>query len=467
MLFFHQKIFKALIRTGFLVFWLFGAAAGSGFETREIGVVAVDRLNMRLGAGTGYPVVKVLKKDDQVRVLAHERRWLQVLHESDVGYIADQSAYVKLYTIHSVTDGKQSDLEIAAARAREIREKVRQHNKEVVRYNRREKEIFAALHKTDQTLNAVRQTLAAIETELAAVDARIADMQEKIDQAEKQIGRNSGYAVNRLVAVYKLHKLGESNLLASATSLQDLMRRRTGVEKILNYDHAVISRLAEKKAHLDRLMAELTAEKNKEEKLNRDAQTAAAELEKEKKQREALLAEIKKKKTSRLATIKYLQDAAVKLDNTIDSLRRESDAGRENNTNFSAYQGLLKMPVSGKVISKFGKYVESHSGASHFRNGIEIQSGRGAPVRAVFSGKTIYSSWLKGYGNVIIIAHGKHFHTVYAHAEELFRAKGDSVETGEVIATVGDSGSINGPSLYFEIRYQGNPVDPLEWINKS
>ena len=88
-------------------------------------------------------------------------------------------------------------------------------------------------------------------------------------------------------------------------------------------------------------------------------------------------------------------------------------------------------------------------------------------MRAVFSGETIYSSWLNGYGNVVIVAHGENFHTVYAHAEELFRSKGEHVETGEVIGTVGDSGSMSGTSLYFEVRHHGNCVDPLDWVNNS
>ena len=134
---------------------------------------------------------------------------------------------------------------------------------------------------------------------------------------------------------------------------------------------------------------------------------------------------------------------------------------------FSAHRGLLKMPVSGNVVSKFGKYIEPNSGAVNFRNGVEIKTQQGTPIRAVFSGQTIFSSWLKGYGNVIIIAHGEHFHTVYAHVEEVFSAKGKQVEAGEVIATVGDSGSMIGPSLYFEIRHRGSPVDPLVWVNKS
>ncbi|MDA3897096.1 MAG: peptidoglycan DD-metalloendopeptidase family protein, partial [Desulfobacteraceae bacterium] len=208
-------------------------------------------------------------------------------------------------------------------------------------------------------------------------------------------------------------------------------------------------------------------EKNKKEQLNKKYQAAVAKLAKEKKQRQKLLAEIKQKKTNRLATIKYLKAASVKMDKTINSLRRGSTPEPEDINTFYAYQGLLKMPVNGNVISKYGKYVEPHSGASNFRNGIEIQSRPGTPIRAVFSGQTIFSSWLKGYGNVIIIAHGKNYHTVYAHAEELFRSKGEKVEAGEVIATVGDTGAMNGPTLYFEIRHQGNPVDPLEWINHS
>ncbi len=466
MCFFHQKIFKILAATGLWLCLLPLAAGATNFDTREIGVVVVDRLNLRLGRGTGYPVVKVLQKDDQVKVLAHEENWLKVLHDADVGYVADESRYITLYTIHSISDAKHSELEQATARAAEIREKVEQHNETIAQYNRREKKLINALHQTDQDLNAARKKLSAVESDMAAADAEISALQEQVDRARQQIGRNRKYAVNRLVAVYKLHTLGEANLLASATSLQDLMRRRSGVEKILQYDHEVISRLTEKKTRLDELLAALETEKRKKENLVRDCQALAADLKKERKQREVLLSEIRQKKTHRLATIKYLKNAAIQLDKTIDSLR-QGDSSRAEANHFSAYQGLLKMPVNGTVVSKFGKYTEPQSGASSFRNGIDIQAGRGAPVRAVFSGKTIYSSWLKGYGNVMIIAHGKDFHTVYAHVEELFREKGEIVETGEVIATVGDSGAISGPSLYFEIRYQGSPVDPLEWVNNS
>jgi len=466
-LFFNQKIFKIIGFFGTLLFCLTFAVAGWSIETREIGIVTVERLNMRMGAGSGFSVVKVLVKDAQVKVLSHVNGWLRVLHDSDVGFIADNNNYLKLYTIHSASDGKEADMAMVSAKAEDIKQRIRQQTAEVSKYTKQEKETIDQLHKTDLALNKARQQADFIEVELAKTAGNVMEIQKKVDKAQKAIEKSSGYAVKRLVSLYKLNKLGEVNLLASATSLYDLMQRKSAMEKILQYDNQVISVLAGKKDEHCRLFDQLNLEKNKKEQLNNKYQAAVAKLAKEKKQRQALLADIKQKKTNRLATIKYLKNASIEMDKTIDALRRGSKPDQENINHFSAYQGLLKMPVNGKVISKYGKYVEPHSGASNFRNGIEIQSRPGTPIRAVFSGQTIYSSWLKGYGNVIIIAHGKNYHTVYAHAEELFRAKGEKVEVGEVIATVGDTGTMNGPTLYFEIRHQGNPIDPLEWINKS
>jgi septal ring factor EnvC (AmiA/AmiB activator) len=442
-------------------------AMAGAFETREVGVVSAERLNLRLGAGTGYPVVKVLIKDDQVRVLSHEKGWLKVLHDGDVGYVADEDRFIKRYSIHTVNDAQRTDLDAAAVQAADIQNKINEQTAEVARYTDQEKEIADQLHQTDLALHQARRAAGAISSELAVVTAQIAELEKSLRKTQDEIDQSSGYAIRRLVSLYKLTRLGEANLLASATSIHDLMARQAAIERIITYDHQVLAEMVEKKTRFQTLVADLNHRKNEKEALNAEHQAAVATLAREQSRRKALLAEIQSKKETRLASIKYLKNAAIQLDKTISSLRRKAPSAKEAMSQFSAYQGLLKMPVDGKVISAYGTYVEPQSGASNFHNGIEIQSKQGTPVRAVFAGETIFSSWLKGYGNVIIIAHGKDFHTVYAHAEELFRAKGEPVETGEVIATVGDTGSMSGPSLYFEIRHQGRPVDPLEWISKS
>ena len=125
------------------------------------------------------------------------------------------------------------------------------------------------------------------------------------------------------------------------------------------------------------------------------------------------------------------------------------------------------MPVKGKIVSLFGPYKNTKFNVVNFRSGIVIKADRGEPIRSVCAGRTVYSSWFKGYGNMIIIDHGDNYYTVYAHVEEIFKKKGDMVETGEVIATVGDTGSMSGPRLHFEVRHHGKPLNPLNWIDKG
>jgi len=466
-LFFHQKILKIIIFSACLCFFLVLPKNVLCLETKEIGTVIVDRLNMRIGAGTGFSVMKELKEGERIQVLHHEKGWLKILHNDDVGYIADQRQYVKLYTIHSLRDVDKTDLDIARAKAKNIKQKISAQTSELYSYNKQEKDVIRQLQKTDLTLNTVRQRALKIKSELAIVSDKITDMQQTVKHAESEIDAGKGYAVNRMVSLYKLNMLGEMNLLASSSSLYDLLKQKAALEEILKYDYQMIEALVNKKNRLTGLLDQLNNQKAEKKSLEKDYQATINNLGKEKAKRKQILSEIKKKKANRLAAIKYLKQASIKLDSTINSLRRGETKENKNLKEFSAFQGLLKMPVEGKIISKYGKYIEPRSGIAGFRKGIEIKSRRGTPIRAVFSGETIYSSWLKGYGNVVIIAHGENFYTVYAHAEELFRSKEEHVETGEVIGTVGDSGSMSGPSLYFEVRHHGDCIDPLDWINNS
>ncbi len=97
-------------------------------------------------------------------------------------------------------------------------------------------------------------------------------------------------------------------------------------------------------------------------------------------------------------------------------------------------------------------------------NGITVRAPYGAPIRAVADGHVLYAGWFRGYGRILIVDHGDGYYTLVAHASEILRRVGDPVHGGEEIARVGDSGSLEGPIVYFEIRREGRPLDPKEWI---
>ena len=87
-------------------------------------------------------------------------------------------------------------------------------------------------------------------------------------------------------------------------------------------------------------------------------------------------------------------------------------------------------------------------------------------MAAVYGGHVIYTGWFKGYGNLIILDHDNEYYTLYAHMAEIGVREGDDVRQGQRLGTVGDTGSLEGPRLYFEVRYQGKPQDPEQWLRQ-
>lgn len=128
---------------------------------------------------------------------------------------------------------------------------------------------------------------------------------------------------------------------------------------------------------------------------------------------------------------------------------------------FSELKGKLPWPVRGKLAQKFGS---PRSGGSW--DGVLIDAKEGSEIRAVTKGKVAYADWLRGYGLLMIIDHGQDYMSLYAFNQSLYKRKGESVEVGDVIASVGQSDGRSQPGLYFEIRKKGAPVNPLEWCKK-
>lgn len=128
---------------------------------------------------------------------------------------------------------------------------------------------------------------------------------------------------------------------------------------------------------------------------------------------------------------------------------------------FAQLQGRMILPVRGELTRRFGAPREE--GGARWR-GVFIRAGGGEDVRAVASGEVVFSDWLRGYGNLIIVDHGDDYLTVYGNNDTLFSLVGDRIPAGAPIASVGASGGAQESGLYFEIRHRGEPVDPMQWI---
>jgi septal ring factor EnvC (AmiA/AmiB activator) len=353
-------------------------------------------------------------------------------------------------------------------KAQDINREIEKGKAKIQKFSHRETDIIIRLNQVDQALNRSRKRIAGLSREIERLEKKIAEAAAASEKLVDQIKANETYIAKRLVALYKLNWLGKFHVLASAESLQELLQRKTAIERILAYDEMVIKALRDNRLDLATVRSRLEANRNEKRRRADEYQKQIKKIAVERTQRAKLLAHVRKKKSAQLAAIESLKQAARDLDEKIKKLGvgSTSAAAQEHTAAepFQAYKGLLKMPVKGKIVSLFGKFKNTSYQVLNFRSGIEIQTDRGEPIAAVYAGKILYADWFKGYGNMVIIDHGENYYTVYAHIEETFKSTGDNVEAGEVIATVGDTGSITGPKLYFEVRHHGKPLDPMQWL---
>ncbi|MBW2367508.1 MAG: peptidoglycan DD-metalloendopeptidase family protein [Deltaproteobacteria bacterium] len=362
----------------------------------------------------------------------------------------------------------EATIEALRGKSSRIDRRIDAEQKDVQLFTKKEVDLLNSLDKTERRLNQTRKAVAKTRSDLTKLGKKIEKNQAAIHALKAEIRTLERYAAKRLVALYKLGQLGKMPVLASAESIYDMLNRQRGLERILSADEIVWRQLGEKKALLLSYKHELAEQRQnrvtRTERLNRQMTIMTQQQAK----RASLLSQIQKKKALALAAVHALKEASRQLDRQIEALNWEVHptgvSDRLDPAAFDQLKGLLKAPANGKIIFKFGHFTDQRLNYESFRNGIEIKADRGEPIRAIYSGTTLYADWFKGYGNMIIIDHGHSYCSVYANAEDLFKEKGDRVDLGEVIGTVGDSGSLIGPKLHFEIRFYGKPIDPIAWI---
>ena len=418
----------------------------------------------------------LIPKGTKVRVLEYHNAWLKIMVKDQVGYIRHLKRYVHIITenvskIPEEAANTANDIKRFQKEARNIDQKIEKKTSELLRFTRRETAIVNSLNDIDLTIDQARKNASSLKSELGDLEKEILKTKNDSDNLQKKIQTSENYAALRLVAIYKLSWLGKIYVLASAQSVYDLFQRKKALEYVMAYDENLWKNLMDSKMRLRQLLSDLNEKKAQKLDVESAYKKQIEAMTREREKRSKILDDIRRKRSLKLAAIESLKQAASDLDQTINALKSEFNRveprPKISSKDFSELKGLLNMPVKGKIISFFGPHRNKKYNVVNFQSGIEIKADRGEPIRAVYGGRVLYAKWFKGYGNMIIIDHGDNYYTIYAHAQELFASQGKTVEKGEVVATVGDTGSMIGPSLHFEIRHHGTPVDPLEWIKKA
>lgn len=351
------------------------------------------------------------------------------------------------------------------------------------------------LKETESAISVAKRDLHQLGLQRGDVQAALLELQQQTQRLEAQIAAQQGQ-LGRLL--YRQYVNGETDALQTILSGNDPNQAARDLHYLTLLSRAKASLLGVLHTTLgekQRLADAARAKRDELAAIEQQQQRQHAALLKQQQQRQTMLVRLSGKIKEQRREIGALKLDEKRLGKLIEGLARivakptrkpaprpakraagTADAEKPEATvkneltpeamsftgEFAKLKGRLRLPVRGELVNRFGK-PRPESGASW--KGLFIRSAEGGDVKAVAPGRVVFADWLRGFGNLLIIDHGDAFLTVYGNNQSLFRQVGDTVKSGEVVAAVGNSGGNPESGLYFELRQQGQAIDPLKWIS--
>jgi septal ring factor EnvC (AmiA/AmiB activator) len=389
------------------------------------------------------------------------------------------------------TEGKGPRSQESRDQLKEVQRELGQERQKVKEARRKEESLSRELSALEEDLKNKTRLLKDLEAKLRGSSQRIAKLSRDIDVTDTRLQRSRTLLRQRLRAMYKQGRMGYVGVLLSAEDFSGAGRRLKYLSALAAQDQRLIKVYNTSLTDLSKKRAEFAQYKKEVSEATGKATATRTQIVEEQRKYRVLLAKVREDKAGHLATVKELEKSARDLQTLIARLQSDEERQRRasrvapkregsrgegagkapeesldirDDGRFERLRGKLPWPASGTLASTFGRQEHPRFHTVTFNRGIEITAPQGRDIVAVAEGTAIYADWFKGYGRLIILDHGSGYFTLYAHASDILIKTGDAVSGGQVIAKVGDSGSLEGPQLYFELRHKGKPQDPLAWL---
>ena len=372
---------------------------------------------------------------------------------------------------------KDDPIQAEQRKLREAEQQLKEERRKAAEAREKETSILAELDRIEQRLADKQRDIARLDGRIKKAQADVTSLRGEVTGLERQRSGQEQALARRLQAMYKVHAQGGA--LPLLLSGDDPVARAVAVRHLASLAALDARLIQEYRGTSDRLDDRRRREEIRERELadlKSDAQREQTEVDHDAAKRRVLLAKVRDERAYHERMVGELSEATRKLEAFIRDLQAKqrrlarvppAKPGIEPpGVGFGTLRGRLPWPTEGRVIAAFGAQVHPRFGTRTFRNGVDIEAGEGRDVAAVYGGHVVYTGWFKGYGNLIILDHDHEYYTLYAHVADILVKEGDDVRQGQRIGTVGDTGSLEGPRLYFEVRFQGKPQDPEQWLRQ-
>lgn len=355
----------------------------------------------------------------------------------------------------------QSPAEDARALAARAGDRIRVLQREADQLAAQARTLLNDLRKLELDRAIAQQRVAEADAALQAVTAERDEAAARVKRLEAARVASTPGVAERLVSIYKRGRGGYARLLLASDDPRAFGRLTRGVAAIATLDRVRLE------THRRTLAAErdalqlLETRRQQVETSQKAAADARAQLDKAVLARNAAIDGLDARRDLAARYVAELQEAQAALSRTVGAV---GDTPTE--LPFQPFRGALEWPVKGRVLTRFGPSRDSRFGTAIVRNGIEIGAPEGTPVHTVHGGVVAFAAPFAGFGTLIIIDHGRGAFTMYGHLAEAAVQRGARVPRQAVIGTVGLAPA-GAAALYFEVRVDGRPADPLQWLRSS
>lgn len=334
------------------------------------------------------------------------------------------------------------------------------------------------LYAIQQQLEAAQRDYQAVANELKATEEKIAATQAELEKTRARLKVREGVFTKRVRDIYMHGQLSYLDVVLGAKDFSDFSNRLELLRRIIDADITLISDIRKERAAIETAKQELETQRARQAQLRDQAAAKRDEIESRRKEQQAILYQAQNDKAvaeqayneyqqSSQAIAEMLRQRAA--DRAAQAAAAAAQASSGGGGGSDYYQpvsgsGAMIWPVNGVVTSPYGYRTHPIFGTTIYHSGIDIGVDYGTPVHAADGGVVVEAGWISGYGYAVIIDHGNGLSTLYGHNQELAVSEGQSVSPGQVIAYAGSTGNSTGPHVHFEVRANGDPVDPSAYL---
>lgn len=328
------------------------------------------------------------------------------------------------------------------------------------------RQIEGQLRQATTELNTITEQRVAVENDITLNERQLAEAQKRLE------GREAVF-YKRVRDIYINGRLSYLDVIIGSKDFSDFANRLEVLKRIIDSDINLISEIKKERAQIEAQKKKLEEDRAKLVELEKAALAKQAEIEQKKAERNVVLQKAQNDRAVAMQAIEELNASSAQ----ISAMLKERQAARAaaaaaaaqaagQGSSYTWVQGTgqLGWPVSGEITSPYGYRVHPIWGTTIYHSGIDIGVDEGTPVHAADSGVIVWSGWMGGYGYAVVIDHGNGLSTLYGHNSELAVDEGQSVSKGQVVAYAGSTGNSTGPHVHFEVRENGDPVDPMGYL---